>query len=187
MKLHIKYDIHLCCKVVLQEHLERLKLPYTITGLGEVEIKGNLPADQYSALEMGLKKYGIEIIDNPKNILVQKIKDAVVEMVYLKDTLPLANNSVYLAEKLNKAYNYLSDTFAQVTFSSIQSYIIYHRIERTKLEIIEGKLNMTEIAYKLKYSSIAHLSNEFKKVTGLTPTAFQRIIGIRKKTEAGNG
>jgi len=186
MKLHIKYDIHFCCKIVLQEQLDKLQLHYSITGLGEVEIKGNLPTAQYNELEMALKKYGIEIIDNPKYVLVQKIKDAIVELVYLKETLPLANNSAYLAEKLNKAYNYLSDTFAQVTLTSIQSYIIYHRIERTKQLIIEGELNVTEIAWKLNYSSVAHLSNEFKKITGLTPTGFQRIIGTRKETDINN-
>jgi len=182
MKLHIKYDINLCCKIVLKEQLDKLQLPYKITGLGEVILTGTVPIAKYDELELCLKKYGIEIINEPKNVLVQKIKDLIIEMVYLKETLPFANNSAYLAEKLNKSYNYLSDVFSEVTLNSIQSFIIYHRVERTKQEIIEGNLNISEIAWKLKYSSVAHLSNEFKKTTGLTPTGFQRIIKTRNQT-----
>jgi len=183
MKLHIKSDMHLCCKIILQEQLDKLQLAYTITGLGEVELKGTVPTARYAELEISLKRYGIEIIDNPKSILVQKIKDAIVEMTYLQETLPISNNLAYLADKLNKTYHNLAETFVEITSISIQSYLIYQRIERTKQEIIEGKLNITQIAWKLKYSSVAHLSNEFKKITGLTPTGFQRIMKTRKKTE----
>jgi len=186
MKLHIKYDINLCCKIVLKEQLDKLQLPYNISGLGEVILTGTVPTVKYDELELCLKKYGIEIINEPKNVLVQKIKDAIVEMVYLKETLPISNNSAFLADKLNKSYNYLSDVFSEVTLTSIQSFIIYHRVERTKQEIIEGNLNISEIAWKLKYSSVAHLSNEFKKVIGLTPTRFQRIFASRKENDIIN-
>jgi len=168
------------------EQLDKLELPYRITGLGEVELKDTATDEKFKLLEIALSKYGIEIINNPKQVLIQKIKDAIVEMVFLQDTLPLKKNSAYLAEKLNKNYNHLSLLFSEETLTSIQSYIVLQRVERTKQEMIEGNLNITEIAWKLKYSSLAHLSNEFKKITGLTPTAFQRIIESRKVTEFNN-
>lgn len=183
MKLHIKYDINICCKIILQEQLDKLKLPYTITGLGEVEIKGTVPTAIYSLLETSLRKYGIEIIDSPKNIFAQKIKDAIVEMIYLEEALPNIKISAHLAKKLNKNYSYISGIFTEVTFTSIQNFIIIQKIERVKQEIIEGKETLTEIAWNLNFSSLAHLSNEFKKITGLTPTAFQRIIKKRKENE----
>lgn len=183
MKLHIKYDISLCCKIVLKEQLDKLQLPYLITGLGEVEIKESISESKYEELQTNLATYGIEIIDDPKNVFTQKIKDAIVEMIYIEDALPTVNFSVHLSEKLNKTYGYISSIFSEVTFTTIQNFIILQKIERAKQEIIEGKQTLTEIAWKLSFSSVAHLSNEFKRITGLTPTAFQRIIKKRKETE----
>jgi AraC-like DNA-binding protein len=183
MKLQIKYDINIACKVILQEQLDKLEVPYEITGLGEIEIKGTITSDQYKELERSIKKYGIEIIDNPKNALVQKIKDTVTEMVYLEDKLPNSKISAYIADKLNHSYGYLSNLFSEVTYSSIENFIILQKIERAKQLIIEDKLTFTEIAWQLNYSSIAHLSNQFKKTTGLTPTTFQRIISKRKNSK----
>jgi AraC-like DNA-binding protein len=180
MKLNIKYDINIACKVILQEQLDKLKISYEITGLGEIEIKETLSADQYKELEAGIKKYGIEIIDDPKNALIQRIKDTIIEMVYLSEELPNTNISAYIANKLNHNYGYLSNLFSEVTFSSIANFIILQKIERAKQLIIEDKLTLTEVAWELNYSSVAHLSNQFKKTTGLTPTAFQRIIKKRK-------
>jgi len=183
MKLNIKYDINICCKTILQEQLDKLELAYIINGLGEIELKQTIGDEKYKTLEAALNKYGIEIIKNPKQVLTQKIKNAIVEMVFLKETLHTKKNSAFLADRLNKSYNYLADVFSEVTLTSIQSYIILQRIERTKQEIIEGELTLTEIAWKLKYSSAAHLSNEFKKITGLSPTSFQQILESRKKTD----
>ena len=183
MKLHIKYDINICYKIILQEQLDKLQIPYIITGLGEVEIKGTVATAKYNELETSLRKYGIEIIDNPKNVFTQKIKDIIVEMVYLEESLPTTKISAHLAEKLNKSYSYIARIFSEVTCTSIQNFIVLQRIERAKQEIIEGKDTLTEISWKLNFSSVAHLSNEFKKITGLTPTAFQRIIKKRKEAE----
>jgi AraC-like DNA-binding protein len=183
MKIHIKYDINISCKIILQEQLDKLQLPYTITGLGEIEIIESVSPAKYIELETNLNKYAIEIIDDPKNVFTQKIKDAIVEMVYLEEALSTITTSEYLAKKLNKNYNYISAIFSEVTFTSIQNFIILQKIERVKQEIIEGKDTFTEIAWKLNFSSVAHLSNEFKKITGLTPTAFQRIIIKRKETD----
>ncbi|MCY7409117.1 MAG: AraC family transcriptional regulator [Chitinophagales bacterium] len=183
MKLHIKYDINICCKIILQEQLDKMKMPYTITGLGEVEIKGTVSTAKYNELETSLRKYGIEIIDNPKNIFTQKIKDAIVEMVYQKEALPSTKISAYLSKKLNKSYGHLSGIFSEVTFTSIRNFIILQKIERAKQEIIEGKETLTQIAWNTDFSSVAHLSNEFKRITGLTPSAFQQIIKKRKETK----
>lgn len=179
MKLQIKYDINIACKVILQEHLDKLEVPYEITGLGEIDIKGSISNEKYKELELSIKKYGIDIVDNPKNILAQKIKDAIIEMVYLGDELPNEKISVYLASKLNHSYGYLTNLFSEVTYSSIENFIILQKIERAKHLIIEENLTLTEVAWQLNYSSVAHLSNQFKKTTGLTPTAFQRIIKKR--------
>lgn len=183
MKLHIKYDINLCCKIILQEQLDKLQLPYTITGLGEVEINETVSIVKYNELEASLKKYGIEIIDNPKNVFTQKIKDAIIEMVYLEEDLPATKISAYLSEKLNKSYGHLANVFSEVTSTSIQYFILLQKMERVKQEIIDDKETLTEIAWKLKFSSVAHLCKEFKKITGLTPKAFQRIIKKRQETK----
>ncbi len=181
MKLHIKFDINICSRIILQEQLDKLQLAYIITGLGEIEIVETVSPEKYEELETNLNKYAIEIIDDPKNVFTQKIKDAIVEMVYMEEALPASKISAHLAKKLNKSYNYISNTFSEVTFSTIQNFIILQKIERTKQEIIDGKETLTEIAWKVNFSSVAHLSNEFKKITGLTPTAFQRIIKKRKE------
>lgn len=181
MKLHIKYDMHVSSKIILREQLDNLQLPYIITGLGEIEIKERISPEKYKELQINLNKYAIEIIDDPKNVFVQKIKDIIVEMVYLEEANPNLKTSVYLAEKLNKSYNYITSIFSEVTYSSIQNFIVLQKIERAKQELVEANETLTEIAFKLNFSSVAHLSNEFKRITGLTPTAFQRIIKKRKE------
>ncbi len=183
MKLNIKYDINLACKIILQEKLEELGIPYQITGLGEVQVNGSFTPEQYKELEASIKKYGIEIIDNPKNAIVQKIKETIIELVYSESKLPDSKISAYIADKMNLSYSYLAKIFAEVTYTSIENFMILQRIERVKKLIIEEKLTCTEVAWKMNYSSVAHLSNQFKKTTGLSPTTFQRIIEKRNKPE----
>lgn len=180
MKLQIKYDINIACKVIMQENLDRLGVPYEITGIGEIDIKGVLSTSQYKDLEDSIKKYGIVLISDPKNGLTQKIKDIITEMVYLEDKLPNSKISDYIAEKMKLSYAYISTIFSEVTYTSIGNFIILQRIEYAKQLLSEGNLTLTEVAYKLNYSSVAHLSNQFKKTTGLTPSSFQRIINKRK-------
>ena len=183
MKLHVKYDIHSTCKIILQEQLDKLQIPYAITGLGEIDIKDIISSEKYEELETNLSKYAIEILVNTKNVFTQKIKDAIVEMVYLEESLPNTTISAHLVQKLNKSYNHIAGIFSEVTFTSIQNFIILQKIERAKQEIVNGKDTLSEIAWKLNFSSVAHFSNEFKKNTGLTPRAFQRIITKRKETD----
>ncbi|HEX2922276.1 MAG TPA: AraC family transcriptional regulator [Bacteroidales bacterium] len=179
MRLTIKYDINKAAKVVLQEKLDELKIEYELNGLGEVEVNGSFTREQYYALENAIKKYGIEIIENPKNVLVQKIKEVIIALVYSDSKLPDSKISAYIADRMNLSYSYIAKIFAEVTYTSIENYMILQRIERVKKLIIEEKLTCTEIAWKMNYSSVAHLSNQFKKTTGLSPTVFQRIIERR--------
>jgi len=179
MKLNIKYDINVACKVILQEHMDKLGIPYEISGMNEIQLTGPLTPEQYKELEVSIIKYGIEIIDNPKNAIVQKIKEVIIEMVFKEDKLPESKISAYISNKLNLSHSYLSKIFSKLTYSSIENFIILQRIERAKQLIIEENLTLTEVAWKLNYSSTAHLSNQFKKTTGLTPTQFQRIVKKR--------
>jgi AraC-like DNA-binding protein len=179
MKLQIKYDIHHACKVILQENLGKLDIPFKTNGLG-VELEKELSPSQHQQLESSLKKYGIEIINNPKNAIVQQIKDLITEMVYKDDPIPI-KMSAYISDKMNLSYSYLSKIFSDETFTSIENFMILIRIERVKQLIIEEKMTFSEVAWKLNYSSVAHLSNQFKKTTGLTPTLFQKIIERRNQ------
>lgn len=181
MNILIKYDISVICKAILQEQLEKLAIDFNIIGLNEIEFKKTLTHQQSEHLKSLLLKYGIEVIENQKIALVQKIKDAIVDMVWNDDILPNIVTSAYLAEILNHSYGYLSNLFSEITYSTIENYIIFQKIERVKQMAISENYTLTEISYQLNYSSVAHLSNQFKKTTGLTPSAFQRIV--KKKRE----
>lgn len=180
MRLYIKYDINQACRVILQEQLEKLDIKYQLLDLGEIEFKENISQETYDNLQSGLARYGIELLDNQKSQLIQRIKDTIVEMVYEKDKLPTSTISSYLADKLNLSYGYISNIFSENTFTSIENYIIMQKIERAKKLIIEDGLTLTEVSYKLNYSSVAHLSGQFKKTTGLTPSMFKRIVDKRR-------
>lgn len=185
MKFYIKYDINMACKTILQEQLDKLQIKYAITGFGEVELKEAVDTEKLRQLTADLGHYGMEIVESQKSILVQKIKDSIIEMVYIEDKLPNENISSYLADKLKHSYGYISNLFSDVTYTSIEKYIILQKTERAKQLIISGDLTFTEIAWKLNYSSVAHFSNQFKNTTGLTPSAFQRIINKRRNTVSG--
>jgi AraC-like DNA-binding protein len=185
MKLQIKYDINIACKVILQDQLTKMEIPYRVNGLGEVEITNQLSDEQYLELNKSLLRYGIEILNNPdpKITIAQRIKEVINEMVYMEDKLPYSRISDYITRRLKLSYSYLSKIFSDVTHSSIENYIILQRIERAMQMIIEEKLTLSEVAWKLNYSSLAHLSNQFKKTTGLSPSVFQKIIERRNQTE----
>lgn len=180
MKLYVKYDIHNAVNVIIKEKLTELGLDYELGGLGEVEIHNDITESQLQELSASLAKYGIDIVDNLKSTLVQKTKDVIREMIYKEEGLPTSKISSYIAERVNRSYGYLHNLFAENTYTSIGNYIIMQKIERAKQLIMEGELTLTEISYKLSYSSVAHLSYQFKKTTGLTPSAFQRIIKRRR-------
>ena len=152
-----------------------MHLHFTVVELGEVNILENLSSEQRKELKISLLKSGLELLEDKKSILIEKIKNIVVEMVHYSDEAPLLNFSAYLSEKLNYDYNYLSNLFSEVKGITIEHFIIAHKIERAKELLIYKELTLTEIAEKLHYSNVAHLSNQFKKVTGLTPTFFKKM------------
>lgn len=159
----------------VKNELEKLGVDCISVDLGVVEINGELSASQLEKFRTSLMKGGLELLDNKKNILVEKIKSVIVEMVHYAEDLPEVNDSDYISNKLGYDYTYLSNTFSEVKGITIQQYIILHKIERVKELLLYDELSLTEIAYKLHYSSVAHLSNQFKKVTGLTPTFFKKL------------
>lgn len=181
MKLYIKYMVSLRCKMFVQDELQKLGLNILSIDLGVVEVRDELTDQQMETLRERLNKGGLELLDDKKIILVEKIKSLILELVHYADELPKNNDSDYISEKLGYNYNYLSNVFSEVKGMTIQQYIILHKIERAKELLLYDELTLTEIAYKLHYSSVAHLSNQFKKVTGLTPTYFKKIKENRDK------
>ncbi|MCG2462037.1 AraC family transcriptional regulator [Flavobacteriaceae bacterium F89] len=185
MKVHVKYDVNFICRTVLEEQLIKLNINYSLIGLGEVEIQGDLGLVEKNELSLALKKYGIQIIDDQKEELVQRIKDAITEMITGGKETRLYKVSAYLSEKLEYSYPYLSNLFSEATHSSIENFIIMKKIDLAKTLILNDQSSLTEIAHQLNYSSVAHLSYQFKKTTGLTPSAFQKIIRRRKEKNLG--
>lgn len=181
MKLYIKYMVSLRCKMLVKDELKKLGIDCVSVDLGMVEIQDEITDEQLETFAKNLKKSGLELLDDKKNILVEKIKSVIVEMIHYEDEVPKVNDSDYISEKLGYDYTYLSNTFSEVKGMTIQQYIIKHKIERVKELLLYDELTLTEIAHKLHYSSVAHLSNQFKRVTGLTPTYFKEMKEKREK------
>lgn len=175
MRLFIKNMVSLRCKMVVKSELENLDLPYSLVELGEVEIDEEISVEKLMKLKAALLKTGLEILEDKKSIIIEKIKNIIVEMIHYSDEPPKTNFSDYLSTKLNYDYNYLSNLFSEVKGTTIAHFIIAHKIERAKELLVYNELTLTEIAEKLHYSSVAHLSNQFKKVTGLTPSFFKQM------------
>jgi AraC-like DNA-binding protein len=175
LKLLIKNMVSLRCKLIVKSELEKLNIKPFIIELGEVEIDEELSREKYTKLKTNLLAFGLELMDDKKSILIEKIKNIIVEMIHYNEELPVVNFSNFLSEKLNYEYNYLSNLFSEVKGTTIEHYIISHKIERAKELMVYNELTLTEIAYKLHYSSVAHLSTQFKKVTGLTPSFFKKM------------
>ena len=163
------------CKMVVKEELKRLDLHYTTVELGEVEIMEDISVEQRDKFKLALLKSGLELMDDKKSILIQKIKNVIVELVHYSEEPLTINFSDYLSQKLNHNYTYLANLFSEVQGTTIEQFIIAHKIERVKELLVYNELNLTEIAYIMHYSSVAHLSAQFKKVTGLTPSHFKLL------------
>lgn len=162
------------CKITVKEVLNKLGLHF-IVDMGEVDIMENITADQREQIKLALHQSGLELMDDKKSMLIEKIKNIIIEMVHYSEELPKTNFSDFLAEKLNFDYTYMAKLFSEVQGTTIEKFIILHKIERVKELIIYDELNLTEIAWKMHYSSVAHLSNQFKKTTGLTPSHFKNL------------
>lgn len=183
MKMYVKFDFNALCKKVLDEKLKEHGLRYRLLNFGEVEFYESLTQEQHKIFKKNLEDYGIEIIESQKTALVQKIKDVIVELVFSNDIIPV-KASIYIAEKLNHSYGYLSNLFSEVTYTSIENFIILQKIEYAKELIIRNKQSLTEIAHRLNYSSVAHLSTQFKNTTGITPSLFHKIVTKRRKVQS---
>lgn len=173
--------VSLRCKMMVKEELKKLGLHYVIVDLGMVEILEDITLAQRLQLRENLKKSGLELLDDKRSILIDKIKNLIVEMIHYSDELPKVNYSEYISEKLAYDYTYLANIFSEVKGITIQQFIIMHKIEKVKELLIYDELNLTEISYRLHYSSVAHLSNQFKKITGLTPTFYRQLKNKRKQ------
>ena len=175
MKLYIKYMVSLRCKMLVNEELKKLGLHHAAIDLGTVEIFGNITEQQRKQLKKNLLRSGLELLDDKKSILIEKIKAIIIEMIHYSDELPKVNYSDYIGEKLNYDYTYLANIFSEVKGITIQHFIILHKIEKVKELLLYDELTLSEISYKLHYSSVAHLSNQFKKITGLSPSFFKQL------------
>jgi AraC-like DNA-binding protein len=176
------------CKMVVKDELTKLGLHFIIVDLGEVEIMETLSAEQLEQLKVALRISGLELMDDKRAVLIEKIKNVITEMVHHTDELPKMNYSDFISEKLQYDYTYLSNIFSEVKGITIQQFIIIHKIERAKELLLYDELNLTEISYKLHYSSVAHLSNQFKKVTGLSPSHYKQLKDKKRSPieEIGN-
>jgi YesN/AraC family two-component response regulator len=159
----------------VKSELEVLGLRHGIIELGEVELDEDLTAENRELLNVALLKSGLELMESKRAQLIERIKTTIIEMVHQDDEVPKLNNSAFLEEKLTHDYAYLANIFSEVTGTTIEHFIIAHKIERVKELLIYDELTLTQIAYLLNYSSVAHLSFQFKKVTGLTASFFKRL------------
>jgi AraC-like DNA-binding protein len=166
--------------MAVKEELRKLDLHFIVVDLGEVEIMETLSTEERNELKAGLLASGLELMDDKKAILIEQIKNVIIEMVHHSDKVIKVNFSNYLSDKLHHDYTYMANLFSEVQGTTIEQFIISHKIERIKELIIYGELNITEIAWKMNYSSVAHLSNQFKKMTGLSPSHFRQLKDKRR-------
>jgi AraC-like DNA-binding protein len=168
------------CKMVVKSEVEKLGLHYVTVELGEADIIENISLQQREAFKTALLKSGLELMDDKKSVLIQKIKNVIIEQVHYSEEPLVINFSEFLSRKLNHDYTYLANLFSEVQGITIEKFIIAHKIERVKELLVYNELNLTEIAYLMHYSSVAHLSTQFKKVTGLTPSHFKQLKNKRR-------
>lgn len=182
MIIHVKNMVSLRCKMKVKEELTKLGLHYGAVDLGTVEVLDEITSVQRRLLKNALLRSGLELMDDRKAILVERIKNVITEMVHGPEELPKVKFSAFLSEEMGYDYTYLANTFSETTGTTIEQYLIASRIERAKELLLDEELNLTEISFRLRYSSVAHLSGQFKKVTGFTPTFFKS----RKQKRAVN-
>jgi AraC-like DNA-binding protein len=161
--------------MIVKSELEEFGLHFIIVDLGEVEIMENITPEQRNLLNLNLEKSGLGLLDDKKRVLIEKIKNIIVDLVYYAEEQPKINLSDYLSSKLNYDYTYLANLFSESQSTTIEHFFLDHKIERVKELLIYDEISLTEIAYKLHYSSVAHLSNQFKKMTGLTPSGYKNL------------
>jgi len=186
LKLYIKYMVSLRCKMVVKAELKDLGIPFSTVELGMVETQRDINGEEHDQLKVNLLKSGLELLDDRKSILIDKIKNVIIELVHYSDEFPNVNYSDYISEKVGNNYSYLSNIFSEVQGITIEHFIINHKIERVKELLLYDELNLTQISQLMNYSSVAHLSNQFKKVTGLTPTYFKHLKMFKNRIALEN-
>ena len=169
------------CKIIVKSELKKLGL-HCVVELGEIEIRENISEDQRNQLDISLKKCGFALIENNKSILIEKVKNIIIELVHYAEEPPKTNFSCYLSEKLNYNYTYLANVFKENEGITVELFFLTHKIERIKELLIYDELTISEIANKLNYSSLSHLSNQFKKMTGLTPSQYKHLKHKRRQS-----
>lgn len=175
MKLYIKYMVSVRCKMAVQDKLDNLGLHYGTVDLGEIVFKKSITPQQHDKLKEELQQLGVELLDRNQGKVIAQIKEVILKMVHQADNLPKIKNSEYISQQLKRDYTYLATLFSEATGVTIEQSIINHRVERVKELLLYDELNLTEIAHKLNYCSVSHLSGQFKKTTGLTPTFFKQL------------
>ena len=168
------------CKMIVKTELDKLGIFHGIVNLGDTEVRQTTTTVQLLQLKLVLEKYGLELMEDKKAILIEKIKNVIIELVHYIGELPVMKKSDYISQKLDYDYTYLANIFSETTGTTIEQYIILHKIERVKELLIDDELTLSEISYKLNYSSVAHLSNQFKKITGLTATFFKTLKNLKR-------
>jgi AraC-like DNA-binding protein len=182
MKIHIKYMVSLRCKLVVKDTLNTLGIKFSCIDLGEVNILDAAISNQKrEELKKLLNQYGLELMDEKKSTIVERIKNIIIEMVHYSEELPRVKISIFLSKKLNHNYTYLSNLFKEITGITIQHFIVLHKIEKVKELILYDELNLNEITEILHYSSVAHLSTQFKQITGITPSDFKKKNYYKKR------
>lgn len=171
--------------MVVKAELDKLNIIHKDLVLGEVDLLNSISQEQLEVLDVGLKTYGLELITDNRAKIIEKIKNTIIELIHYSDEEVKVNFSAYLSEKLNYDYTYLSNLFSEVHGTTIEHFIIHQKIERVKELLVYNEINLSEIAWKLHYSSVQHLSTQFKQVTGLTPTFFKNL-SIQRRKEANN-
>lgn len=177
----LKYMVSLRCKMLVKTELEKLGLGYKIVELGEVELTNDISSKTWNELNTALKRSGIELMQNQKSILIEKIKNIIVELVHYAEEPLEINLSAYISQKLHHDYTYLANLFSETQGVTIEHFYIIHRVERIKELLIYDELSISEIAWKMNYSSVGHLSVQFKKITGLTPSFFKKIKDKKRR------
>ena len=167
--------VSLRCKMIVKEELNKLGINYVVVNLGSIEVLEDITPEQRIQLKKNLLVWGLELLEDKKAILIEKIRVVITEMIHDTDELPRVNFSVFISEKLNYDYTYLANLFSEVKGITIQQFIILNKIEKVKELLLYDELSLTEISYKLQYSSVAHLSAQFKKITGLTPRFYKKL------------
>jgi AraC-like DNA-binding protein len=182
LKLYIKYMVSNRCKMAVKEILKKLGLHFVVVDLGEIDIMEDISGNKLENFRLALSDGGFELMDDTKAILIERIINVIIEMVHYTEEMIKINFSEFLSEKLNHDYNYMSKIFSEVKGITIQQFIIVHKIEKIKELLLYGELNLTEISYRLNYSSVSHLSNQFRKVTGLSPSDFKHLKGKKRSS-----